>query len=153
MAATVPGTPNPPVTAAIGTNVEITWDLPYNGGSPITGYIIRIRHFDGVNFSANTVYCDGLNTLTIINTRKCSVPISAITGDPYQLPWGTGVYADLQAFNTIGGGAVSSQGNGAVILIVPDPPINLENVPSITDAHQIGLTWQPGASTGGTAIT
>lgn len=38
-------------------------------------------------------------------------------------------------------------------MIVPDAPVNLSNVPSITDAYQIGLTWQQGASTGGTAIT
>lgn len=35
---------------------------------------------------------------------------------------------------------------------VPDAAINLENVPAITTATQIGLQWSPGASNGGSAI-
>lgn len=69
------------------------------------------------------------------------------------MPWGSSVYADVQAFNYIGGSTISSGGNGAIIIIVPDPPVNLQNVAEITDAYQIGLSWQQGASTGGTAIT
>jgi titin len=153
MAAAVPGTPSPPTTTTVGTNVEISWSLPYEGGSPVTGYIIRIRHADSVSFTENTIYCDGINSLTIINTRKCTVPVTVVTGEPYKNPWGSSIWADLQAFNYIGGSHVSDAGNGAVIIIVPDAPINLANVPSITNAYQVGLTWEPGASTGGTAIT
>lgn len=35
---------------------------------------------------------------------------------------------------------------------MPDAPINLLNVPSVTNANQIGLEWSEGASNGGTAI-
>jgi hypothetical protein len=135
MAATVPGTPSPPTTTALGTDIIVQWDLPYDGGSPVTGYVIRLRHADGSTFSENTIYCDGVNTLTIINTRQCTIPITVITGEPYYLPWGSSVYADLQAINFIGYGAISSEGNGAVILIVADPPVNLQNVPSVTDGY------------------
>jgi hypothetical protein len=31
-------------------------------------------------------------------------------------------------------------------------PINLANVPAVTTATQIGLTWSPGPSNGGTPI-
>jgi hypothetical protein len=131
----------------------ISWDLPYEGGTPITGYIVRLRHTDEINFTEDTVYCDGINTLTIINTRQCTVPVSVVTGSPYLLPWGSSVYADLQAFNTIGESPVSAAGNGAIIIIVPDAPTDLVNVEAITSAYQVGLSWQQGASTGGTAIT
>ena len=53
----------------------------------------------------------------------------------------------------IGGSPISSSGKGAIIWIVPDAPVNLVNLPAITSAYQVGLSWQQGASTGGTAIT
>jgi hypothetical protein len=135
MAASVPGTPNPPTSTAQGTSVVFSWGLPYEGGSPVTGYILKIRFADGLTYQENDVYCDGINSLTIINTRMCTVPVTVITGAPYELPWGSSVYATLQAFNYIGGSHVSEEGNGAIIIIVPDPPVGLQNVPSITDAY------------------
>ena len=95
MAAAVPGTPSPPRTVASGTSVVISWDLPYEGGSPVTGYIIKLRHFDEITYTENTIYCDGINSLTIINTRMCTVPVTVITSEPYNLPWGSSVYANL----------------------------------------------------------
>lgn len=35
---------------------------------------------------------------------------------------------------------------------VPDAPINLANVPVLTNAYQIGLSWDDGASDGGSPI-
>lgn len=35
---------------------------------------------------------------------------------------------------------------------VPDAPIHLSNVPSVTNAEQIGLTWSPGSFDGGSAV-
>ncbi len=35
---------------------------------------------------------------------------------------------------------------------VPDAPINLQNVPSITTGYQIGLTWQAGNYNGGSPV-
>ena len=89
----------------------------------------------------NKLYCDGINTLTIINTRLCTIPISVLTAAPYSLPWGSKIWADIQAFNVIGSSSISAVGNGATIIIVPDAPVNLDNVSSITNANQIGLTW------------
>lgn len=87
------------------------------------------------------MHCDGVNTLTIINTRTCNVPISVLIEEPFNLPWGSSIYANIYAINIIGISGTSSGGNGAVIVIVPDPPVNLENVASETNAYQIGLTW------------
>ena len=57
----------------------------------------------------------------------------------------------VQARNAVGRGAISEP-----ITIkaarVPDAPINLANVPEITTAYQIGLTWEPGLNDGGSAV-
>ena len=36
--------------------------------------------------------------------------------------------------------------------MISDAPLNLMNVPSITTAYQIGLTWIPGLFDGGTSV-
>jgi hypothetical protein len=52
----------------------------------------------------------------------------------------------------VGSSFTSSAGNGAVILTVPDPPINLANVVLETNGDQIGLIWSSGLNQGGTPI-
>jgi hypothetical protein len=47
---------------------------------------------------------------------------------PFNLVWGSSVYAKVIAGNVVGSSQASSIGNGAVILTVPDSPINLENI-------------------------
>lgn len=39
----VPTRPVPPTTSVIADNVILTWTAPFNGGSPITSYLITIR--------------------------------------------------------------------------------------------------------------
>lgn len=46
----------------------------------------------------------------------------------------------------------SDAGNDAVILEVPDAPINLADNVAITTAYVIGYTWEDGNSYGGTPI-
>lgn len=128
IAATNPDTPDAPTTAVDGDNILISWTLPFNGGSTITGYIIRIRGDDSATYTENTVHCDGINTLTIINTRTCKVPIATLIIDPYNLPWGSSIYANVQSINIIGESGTSAGGNGAIIVITPDAPINLQGV-------------------------
>lgn len=76
----------------------------------------------------------------------------ALTIAPYNLPWGSSVFADVLATNIIGSSGTSAGGNGAIILITPDSPRNLANVPAITSASQIGLTWDTGSANGGTPV-
>jgi len=66
--------------------------------------------------------------------HKCSVLIADLIVAPYHLAWGTSVYAKVAAFNMIGVSLVSDEGNGAVILTVPDAPTALVNEPSLTSA-------------------
>jgi len=66
--------------------------------------------------------------------------------------WGMSVYATVSATNIYGTSIDSSSGNGAVILTVPSPPILLSNVPILTNAVQIGLSWSEGEMNGGTEV-
>jgi hypothetical protein len=47
---------------------------------------------------------------------------------------------------------ISEEGSGAVIQYVPDAPIDLVNLPEITDAEKIGLSWNAGVSDGGISV-
>ena len=51
---------------------------------------------------------------------------------PYLLVKGSSVYAKVIATNYYGDSEFSVSGNGAVILLVPDAPVNLTNDPTIT---------------------
>jgi hypothetical protein len=53
---------------------------------------------------------------------------------PYDLAWGSEVYAKVAAINVIGSSLFSSQENGGIILTVPDAPINLNTGASINSA-------------------
>jgi len=152
IAATVPDQPAAPVTSFVNDRVQITWTLPSDGGSAINRYTVKVRQADGVTFSETGAYCDGA-TLTVINTRTCLIPISVLTSSPFNLPWGTSVWAVIQARNIIGESLFSEAGNGSIILVVPDAPINLANLPKITNAYQVGLQWQAGVSDGGSPVT
>jgi len=52
----------------------------------------------------------------------------------------------------IGDSEFSEGGNGSVILVEPDAPVNLVNVLAISNAYQVGLSWQKGANDGGTPV-
>jgi len=71
---------------------------------------------------------------------------------PYSHPWGVSIWATVTAVNYYGPSVESEAGNGAIIYTIPDPPINLQNVPSITLATQIGLKWEDAAENGGTEV-
>lgn len=82
--------------------VEIDFDAPTsNGGSPILSYQIVIRHNDGVTFSEDTVNCNGADS-QIISELKCQVPVSILRAAPFELEWGTSVYAKVAAINAVG---------------------------------------------------
>ncbi len=53
--------------------------------------------------------------------------------------WGTSIYVKVSAINIKGESVVSLAGNGATIVRVPDAPVMLANVPTITSATTIGL--------------
>jgi hypothetical protein len=44
---------------------------------------------------------------------------------PYEIPWGSEVYAQIIAMNAYGNSEASEPGNGAIIIDYPDIPLNL----------------------------
>lgn len=56
------------------------------------------------------------------------------------------------AENEKGDSDFSNSGQGAMIYILPDSPINLVNIPAMTNAHSIALQWEDGESNGGSPI-
>jgi hypothetical protein len=75
-----------------------------------------------------------------------------LTAAPYSLLKGYTVYVKVVAVNDYGDSIPSQAGNGAIIVLVPDAPLNFENDPTITTRTVIGLQWSDGVSDGGTAV-
>ena len=65
---------------------------------------------------------------------------------------GNSVMARVIANNFYGDSDFSPAGNGAIMIIVPDAPINLQNDLTATDRTRIGFTWQEGYSNGGSLV-
>lgn len=151
LVAQVPDKPEAPTTTIDGDTVRIDWIIPYDGSSPITGYIIIVQHNDGVTYTEETTHCNGLE-IAIIDNHSCNVLISDLIQAPYHRDWGASIYAKVIAINIIGNSQVSEAGNGAIILTVPEAPTDLANVPAITLANQVGLTWNEGPTNGGSPV-
>jgi len=83
---------------------------------------------------------------------SCTIPITVLQAAPFNLPWGSSIFAKVVATNIVNPSDHSPVGNGAIILTYPDPPASLQNVPSQTTALQIAMIWSAGASNGGTPI-
>jgi hypothetical protein len=76
-----------------------------------------------------------------VEQHSCSVLISDLIVAPYHLTWGSSVFAKVVAINIKGNFLISDEGNGAVILTVPDAPTELIDIPITTSSSQIGLSW------------
>jgi hypothetical protein len=87
-----------------------------------------------------------------VAAHSCSVLTSDLLAAPFNLPWGSSVYARITAQNIIGNSLASDSGNGAVILTTPDSPLSLANDPTSTLANQISLTWNEGSDDGGSPV-
>ena len=93
-------------------------------------------------------HCD----MSVSTATTCSVPVMALRAAPYNLDWGSSIFAKVIATNLYGDSLSSLAGNSAVITTKPDAPINLaENVSQRTKST-LALTWQPAAFTGGAPI-
>jgi titin len=88
----------------------------------------------------------------VINAHSCSVLISDLRTSPYHLAWGSSVWAQVTATNIKGDSVISQVGNGAIILTVPGEPTALANVPTVTNAIQVGLEWTAPSEDGGSVV-
>lgn len=90
-----------------------------------------IQHSDGINYSTELLNCDGSNS-DVIAALTCIVPVNILRSSPFDLEWGSSIWAKITATNVIGTTAESAPGNGAIMLTSPDKPEDLQNVPEIT---------------------
>ena len=72
--------------------------------------------------------------------------------EPFNLVLGDSVDLMIKATNQYGSSEYSTIGGGALIQYVPDSPSQLLNLPEVTSANQIGITWTDGKSDGGAAV-
>jgi hypothetical protein len=71
----------------------------------------------------------------VIETRTCTTPSERFIEEPYNFAWGSSIYVRILATNIKGSSAYSLSGNGGIILRIPDVPINLADLPDITNAN------------------
>jgi len=85
-------------------------------------------------------YCNG-SAAAIMAVTSCTVPISVLLAFPFNLPWGSSIFAQVLAFNSYGDSYLSLPGNGAVITTNPSPPINLRDVFSMRTPTSLTIMW------------
>jgi hypothetical protein len=140
------------VTTFDRETVKVDWTAPFDQGSPITAYRIYIRESDLSTYSLELVSCDG-STTELIDATDCSIPVSILSNEPFNLPWGANVHATVFATNLYGDSIESEVGNGALMITYPDAPINLAEDLTQRTASTIGLQWDEGLENGGSTIT
>jgi len=80
------------------------------------------------------------------------IPLSVLAASPFNLIKGNSIFAKIQAQNYYGLSPVSQANNGALMAIVPDAPINLQETVSVTSRTQIEFTWSDGLQNGGSPV-
>jgi hypothetical protein len=129
----------------------VTWTKPDINGADVLAYYIYFRQSDGITYSTELNTCDGTDA-TIVSTATCVVDVSYLIAEPFSLPWGSSVYAKIVAENVKGLSTQSNAGNGAVIVTIPDPPINLQENLAQRSVSTLGITWEEAAQNGGTSV-
>lgn len=147
LCAALPAQPDMPISYVFENQVVFEWDIPSDHGTLITGYNILFRKSDNT-YETELVDCD--RTISVVNT--CTVPLATFTAEPFNLVLGDDINLKVSAINDYGTSPLSEMGSGALIQLVPDAPINLENVMEITLDDQIGILWYDGNSNGGNSI-
>lgn len=82
---------------------------------------------------------------------SCSVPITTLLASPYNLPWGSSIFAQISATNSYGTSVLSQGDNGAIILTVPSAVV-VSNYDAGTSATQIVINWTEAPENGGTLV-
>ncbi len=78
--------------------------------------------------------------------------MTVLRASPFNLDWGTSVFAKVIATNAYGSSVESSAGNGAVITTTPDAPISLAENTSLRTKSTLGITWSKADFIGGAEI-
>lgn len=83
---------------------------------------------------------------------SCTIPVTVFRSTPFDLPWGSSIWAKVIATNLYGDSAQSEEGNGALISTTPDAPINLAEDYILRTKSTLGITWEDAEFTGGIDI-
>ena len=83
------------MTILRGEQVIISWRAPEDGGSPITDVFVYIRSSEGT-YVLESTYCMSSDQ-TMIDDAECSVPKAFLNTAPYDLTWGSEIYAKVVA--------------------------------------------------------
>lgn len=78
-----------------------------------------------------------------------------LRASPYNLAWGSSVYARVSAINVYQTSAYSDQTpetNKAVIITYPSKPLSLHETVADRTATAVGLAWLEGTDNGGSAV-
>lgn len=145
-----PATPTTAITGVDRDEITVTWTPPSAQGSIITSYTIDFYTVNGVS-SYGIADCDGSES-SIISSSTCTVSIYTLMGEPWNLPYGSSVLVRVLATNAYGNSPYSDDGNGAVILKLPDAPVNFIENDAVSTATIIGVSWSEGADDGGAPI-
>ena len=75
-------------------------------------------------YHINAIYCDAESDSVIISLRSCSIPVSALRTEPFNLEDSDSINAQVTTINALGDSKTSSEGSGATIpLSGPDPTL------------------------------
>lgn len=132
LAAQKPDTPRYPDTVFNGLSVTISWPIPFDGASPITGYVIMIQKAD-TYFATELVDCNG-SSPAVVSSASCTIPVGTLTSAPFYIEWGQKIYAKVTAKNIVNFSLESAVGGDAKILTNPSAPVGLQTVAAITTA-------------------
>jgi hypothetical protein len=140
LAASPPSKPAAPVTTwSDATNsVTVSWTEPETNGANVLSYIVKVRESDNTSFSQELNGCDGSNQ-AIIDSLSCVIAVADLTAAPFSLPWGSHVYAVIEAANVKGLSEQSAEGNGALIRTFPDAPVNLREDETQRSYSSLGI--------------
>ena len=136
----------PPIAPGIPTNVEATggdtevdlsWEIPSNGGSPITEYQYQQKTSGSWNNTWTSIPDSGISG---VNRTRYTVP--NLTND-------TAYTFRLRAVNSVGPGSPSPLEPSATPISRPGIPQDFRAIPSNTKAF---FDWEPPVSGGGSII-
>lgn len=113
LCATRPETPEAPWNENILDYVNIYWSPPISNGLPITSYILKIRTADNT-YLQDLANCNGADATVMANT-ECTIPLSTLTTDPYNLEVNEAINVMVAAVNDYGTSDYSEIGSGALL--------------------------------------
>ena len=144
-------------TSVAAANLVVSWeDSPDDHASAITSFIVTFEEADDLNFSTILDYCDPVFNSAAFLAKSCSIPMTVLRADPYSVPIGDLIVAEVAAINAKGT-SEPSEPNTSGVLGQDAPTV----APVLargdqTSEIQIELQWEPPTASldiGGSFIT